>query len=288
MNQTGKLSGALANNQVRGSWGEVSLHRVVELAGMTDHVDFFEQLALPRGDEDEGGGRPDMVIRLPSNASVPVDAKVPLSEFLRASGETDPEAFAKGMEAHAEALAGHVAALVKRDYPSSLGRGPRFTILFLPGEAFLAAALRARPELLESAARQHVILATPTTLLSLLRAVVVGWNEQGLADRAEEIAELGRELHDRVGKVAEHVGAMGKSLGASVKAYNDMVGSIDRNLLTTASRLERYNVRSTREVPVVGEVEVRPREVPPKIAARAEAETQAEGGRANTALNSQD
>lgn len=273
MSQTGKLSGALANNQVRGAWGEISLHRVVELAGMTDHVDFREQVPIPG---EERGGRPDMIIQLPSGAVVPVDAKVPLAEYLRASGESDPATFERGMEAHAQALERHVTDLARRDYPASLGRGPGFTILFVPGESFLSAALRAKPELLESAAKQHVILATPTTLLSLLQAVVVGWNEQGLAQRAEEIANLGRELHERVGKVAEHVAKLGVGLTTAVRSYNDMVGSIDRNLLTTAARLEHYSVRSSRDLPGVSTIDTLPRELPPKMGQMLPSQVQSE------------
>jgi DNA recombination protein RmuC len=240
-----RLAGALKDNKVRGSWGEVQLRRVLEQAGMVAHADFVEQRSLRSAD---GAGRPDVVVRLPNGRCVVIDAKAPLDAYLRATECEDERERTAHLVEHGRAVASHATALSRRDYEHLPG-SVDFVVMFVPGDAFLSAAFDAQPALFESAANQDVILASPGTLLAFLRAVACGWRERQVAEEAEQVAALGKELHERVARFAEHFGAVGASLGRAVGAYNQAVGSMERRLLVTARRFEDHGAGSRRDLP---------------------------------------
>lgn len=245
--ETRGLAGALNDRAVRGTWGEVQLRRVLEQAGMVAHADFAEQ----RSHRDpDGERRPDVVVRLPNDRVVVVDAKAPLDAFLRATGCQDPAARRQEMERHAAALAGHVTALSRRDYERVVPGSVDFVVLFVPGDAFLSAAFDVRPDLFDLAARHDVILASPGTLLAFLRGVAAGWRERQVAEEAAAVAALGRELHERVARFAEHFGAVGSALTRAVGSYNQALGSLERRLLVTARKFEQHGAGSHKELDV--------------------------------------
>lgn len=241
------LAGALTDRTVRGTWGEVQLRRVLEQAGMVAHADFVEQ-ATHRGSG--GDGRPDVVVRLPNGRCVVIDAKAPLDAYLRASACTDQAARTAALGDHARAVAGHVAALSRRDYEHMVPGSVDFVVMFVPGDVFLSAAFDHRPDLFDLAADQDVILASPGTLLAFLRGVASGWRERQVAEEAEAVAALGRELHERVARFAEHFGAVGTALGRAVVSYNQALGSMERRLLVTARRFEDHGAGSRRTIEV--------------------------------------
>jgi DNA recombination protein RmuC len=224
---------------VRGQWGELHLRRAVELAGMVAHCDFSEQVHLAR---EEGSQRPDLVVRLAGGRSVVVDAKVPLDAHLDALTTDDPEEAAAHLRRHARQLRTHVDALSGKAYWRALPGAPEFVVLFVPAESFLAAALDTDPSLLEHAAHRDVVIATPTTLIALLRTVAQGWTTEALAERTREIHELGRELHTRLAVTGAHLDKLGRSLKGAVEAYNSAVGSIETRVLVTARQFEDIGV----------------------------------------------
>ncbi|WP_432546804.1 DNA recombination protein RmuC [Kineococcus sp. SYSU DK004] len=238
--ETASLAGALRASSSRGSWGEVQLRRVVEHAGMLDRVDFAEQSSLTTR---EGRAvRPDLVVHLPGGKHVVVDAKAPLAAFLRA-GEADGEdARREGMRAHARALRGHVDALAAKEYPSAVEDSPDVVVCFIPGEAFLAAACRADPELLEHAMARRVVLATPTSLLALLRTVALTWQQDAVAGGARELYEAGRQLYERLGTLGGHTASLGRTLHRAVEDYNRLVGTLERRVLVSARRLRELDL----------------------------------------------
>lgn len=239
------LAGALRDNRVRGTWGEVQLRRVLEQAGMVAHADFVEQSS--HGDAD-GTGRPDVVVRLPNGRCVVIDAKAPLDAYLRATACQDDGARADALAEHARAVAGHAAALSRRRYEELVAGSVDFVVMFVPGDVFLTAAFDVRPDLFDAAAEADVILASPGTLLAFLRGVACGWRERQVAEEAEAVAALGRELHERVARFAEHFGAVGSALGRAVGSYNQALGSMERRLLVTARRFEDHGAGSRRQV----------------------------------------
>ena len=243
--ETTTLSTALRDVRTRGMWGEVQLRRVVELAGMIEHCDFTEQTHTAG---DEATLRPDLIVHLPEGGAVVIDAKVPLGSYLQAVEATDAASTDAHLAAHAKAVAAHVNALAKREYDRHVPGAIDFVVLFVPGDVFLSAAFEARPDLFEEAARQHVLLATPTTLIALLRAVHQGWRQAQLAASAQEVADLGAELHDRLTTFVDHLAKTGKALDTAVRRYNDAVGSLDARVLVTARKLGEHGVRS-RELP---------------------------------------
>jgi DNA recombination protein RmuC len=233
---TTTLASALKSSQVRGRWGEVALRNVAELAGMTEHCDFDEQTTT------DAGGRPDMIVRLPGGRLIAVDAKAPLSAYLDAVAATDEAARSAFLDAHVAALRGHVKALADRDYPGALAAGIDLVVLFLPGDPFLAAAFAKDPELQIEALRRGVLIATPTTLVALLRTVAIYHQQESLAKNAAQIAEAARELYDRGATFSEHLARVGKGLQSANRAYNDAVGSFDTRFIPMARQLEAMRV----------------------------------------------
>lgn len=250
------LAGALRDGRVRGSWGEMQLRRVLELTGMLPHVDVTEQATF-RGPD--GTGRPDAVVHLPNGRCVVIDAKAPLDRYLDATATTDPAEARRLLAEHARAVSAHVAALAGRDYAGLVPGAVDVVVLFVPGDAFLAAAHEADPALLEHAFGHGVVLSSPSTLLGFLRGVALGWREERLAAEARAVADLGVELHERLCTFAGHLQKVGTGLGQSLDAYNRAVGSFDGRVLVSARRLHDLGAGSVRAVPAVTEVEDRPR-----------------------------
>ncbi|KQP66471.1 DNA recombination protein RmuC [Nocardioides sp. Leaf285] len=235
--ETQSLSTALRKPQVRGRWGELHLRRAVELAGLVDRCDFSEQHRL-----DDGARRPDLVVHLVGERHVVIDAKVPLDAYLDATSTDDETEHAAHLQRHARQLRAHVALLSSKAYWRSLPETPEFVVLFVPAESFLAAALEADPGLIEHAAERQVVLATPTTLIALLRTVAHGWSHEVLAERAAEIHRLGRDLHSRVATLGGHLDHVGRSLNAAVGHYNSAVGSLESRVLVTTRRFADLGV----------------------------------------------
>ncbi len=260
--ETASLSTALRKPQVRGRWGEMHLRRAVELAGLVDRCDFTEQASMA-----DGALRPDLVVHLSGGRQIVVDAKVPLDAFLDATAASDDEAREAHQTRHARQLRTHVNMLSEKAYWKSLPETPEFVVMFVPAEAFLSAALDTQHDLLEYAAERRVILATPTTLIALLRTVAHGWSHETLASQVEEVRRLGRELYDRLGTMSDHFSQVGRGLTNAVKAYNQAVGSLEGRVLVTARRFESLGVTDS-SLPEVSQVELTAREMAaPELAA---------------------
>ncbi|MCB0906960.1 MAG: DNA recombination protein RmuC [Nocardioidaceae bacterium] len=255
--ETASLATALRRPQVRGRWGELHLRRAVELAGMVAHVDFTEQERL-----EDGAQRPDLVVRLAGGRRIVVDAKVPLDAFLDATAATDDAEREAHLRRHAGQLRTHVDGLAAKRYWRALDETPEFVVMFVPAEAFLSAALETQPELLDYAASRQVVLATPTTLIALLRTVAHGWSHEALADRAREIHQLGRELHSRLVTMGGHLDQVGRSLNAAVGHYNQAAGSLETRVLVSARRFNELDVTSD-ELPAPRQVDARARSIGP-------------------------
>lgn len=247
------LASAMRDNTIRGAWGEMQLRRVLEQSGMEPHADFLEQRGV-RG----GSLRPDVVVRLPNDRCVVIDAKAPLDAFLRAAACDDDVERTRLLVEHARSVAGHVAALARRRYDDAVPGSVDFVVMFIPGDGYLSSAFEHRPGLFEEAAAQDVILASPSTLLAFLRGMATGWRERVVADEAEAIAALGRELHERVAIFAEHFVGVGTALGRAVGSYNQAVGSMESRLLVTARRFEHHAAGSRRAIPSVEGVDELP------------------------------
>jgi DNA recombination protein RmuC len=255
--ETTALVAALRQPQARGRWGELQLRRVVEMAGMLNHCDFTEQATVRA---DGGALRPDLIVNMPGGKHVVVDAKAPLTAFLDAYEARDEETRKQKLQTHARLLRDHVRKLSAKAYWDQFETAPDFVFLFLPGEHFYSAALEADPTLLEEAVNQSVLIATPTTLIALLRAVAYGWQQERVAENARAISELGRELHGRIGVLGGHVQKVGRALGTAVNAYNEAVGSLEGRVLPAARKFSEHGaVSAERELPEVTPVDKAPR-----------------------------
>lgn len=251
--ETGNLVNALRAPAVRGRWGEITLKRVAELAGMVAHCDFLEQESVMG---DDGRLRPDMIVQLPGGRQIVVDAKTVLAGYLEAYEATDDEHRVEGLRRHAAQVRLRINDLSVKAYWSQFHQAPEFVVLFLPGEQFLGAALEQDPRLIEDGFAQGVVLATPTTLMALLRAVAYGWRQERLTAHAEEAGRLGKDLYERMAILAEHLNDVGLSLGKSVVAYNKAVGSLETRILPAARRFKELGVSSEKEIPSLDPVEV--------------------------------
>ncbi|GAA1936206.1 DNA recombination protein RmuC [Nocardioides hwasunensis] len=251
--ETTTLATALRKPQVRGQWGELHLRRTVELAGLVDHCDFAEQVRF-----DDGRLRPDLVVSLAGGRTIAVDAKAPLAAFLDLTGSDDPAEHDRALARLGEHVRKHVGDLGSRRYWEAVPGTPEFVVLFLPGEAILQAALQAVPDLVEQAAAKNVVLATPSTLIALLRTVAQGWQHEVLNEQAHEVQRLGQELHARLGSMAGHLDRVGRSLNASVVAYNQAMGSLEGRVLVSARRFADLGV-TTEGLEAPRQVETAPR-----------------------------
>ena len=258
--ETGNLVKALRAPTVRGQWGELTLKRVAELAGMVDHCDFVEQPSIAG---DDGRFRPDMIVQLPGGRQIIVDAKTVLSAYLDAHEAQNEAQQMEALRRHAGQVKCRMDELSLKAYWTQFERAPEFVVLFLPGEQFLGAALDQNPRLIEEGFANGIVLATPATLIALLRAVAYGWRQERMATHAEEAGRLGKELYERMAVLAEHMNDVGQALGKSVSAYNRAVGSLETRILPAARRFKELGVSSDRDIPVLGPAEVVPRKTLP-------------------------
>jgi len=253
--ETGNLVTALRNPAARGRWGEMQLRRVAEMAGMLAHCDFTEQTTAS---VDDRRMRPDLVVRLPGNKNVVVDAKVPLQAYLLAVEATDEETRAAHLADHARQVRQHIQKLNQKGYWEQFQPSPEFVVLFIAGEAFFSAALQHDATLLEEMVGQKVIVATPTTLISLLKTVSLLWHEEKVAESAREVSALGRDVYQRLATMGEHFAKLGQRLEGAVGAYNETVGSLERRVLPAARRLADHGAGGSKEIAIVEPVDRAP------------------------------
>jgi DNA recombination protein RmuC len=256
--ETSKLSSALSTTRAAGTWGEVQLRRVVELAGMIEHCDFDVQVSESGED---GTVRADMVVFLPGGQQIVVDAKAPTEAYREAAAEADPARRLAKLKEHAAKVRGHVERLADREYWAMFTPTPEYVVLFLPGDSFLAAALEADPSIMDKAIDRKVLLATPMTLVALLKAAAYGWRQDAVSRSAEDVSKLGRELYDRIATFAEHLGNSGRGLAAAVVNFNKAVGSFEQQLLPGARKFTELGARGDKELGGPDRIDVEVREV---------------------------
>ena len=269
--ETRNLGQALRSPNARGRWGELQLRRVVELAGMLEHCDFAVQTTLANGAADpngadgrgagngSSGGRPDLIVRLPGGRSLAIDAKAPLVAYLAATEAPDDAARAAELAQHARHVRRHLEELSGRSYWSKLPGSPEFVVLFLPGEPFFAAALESDPELIADGAERRVLIAGPTTLIALLRAIAHGWQQEEMAENAAAVARIGRELFDRLVALNEKFGTLGRRLDSAVDAYNQAIGSLESRVQVSARRMAELGVAQSVPLEALPAIEKRAR-----------------------------
>ena len=254
--ETHNLVNALRRPEVRGRWGEITLRRLVELAGMVEHCDFVEQVHTQ---SDGQIIRPDMVVRMPDQRELVVDVKTPLDAYLSAAEAKDDAERKKGLERHAKNVRNHIRMLSSKAYWDQFEQSPEFVILFIPGDQFLSAALSEEPDLIEFALSKHIILATPTSFVALLKAVAYGWRQMAMADNAKEIRALAEDLYARLATFVSHMNKVGRQLSSSVENYNKAVGSLERNVLPGARKFVELGVHPKKEVEKLDSIETVPR-----------------------------
>ena len=243
--ETASLVTALRAPATRGRWGELQLKRVCEMAGMIEHCDFEQQSSA---ETDDGRVRPDLIVKLPGGMNVVVDAKVPLEAYLKALEAEDDDERAAHFDAYGRHVRDHLRKLGAKSYQDNFSPTPEFVVLFLPSESFHSAALEQVPDLIQEGVDNKVLIATPTSLIGLLKIVAYGWRQERMAESAEEVAELGRQLHKRIGTMAGHFAKLGRAIGTTANAYNDAIGSLERQVLVSARRLADHGVDSGKDL----------------------------------------
>ena len=256
--ETGNLARALNTPRVRGSWGEIQLKKVVELAGMLEHCDFDQQQSKDR--DDGSRARPDMIVKLPGDKQIIIDAKAPLEGFLAALEAESKQEKAAKMKDHARHIRAHIKDLGSRSYWEQFENSPEFVVLFLPGESYFSAALEVDPGLIDEGVQNKLILATPTTLIALLKVVAYGWRQENLAQQSREISKLGKEIYERVSDVATNWASVGKGLKNAVESYNKAISNMESRVLVSARKLRDLPIElSKKEIVIAPPVEVTPR-----------------------------